>query len=91
MTWSVRSSTDTGRWLESISGVEFTADPATSDALGDLSEVEFHLWPGGPVHRGVKTTLGLVIAACDVIPDPQLLGNHPELPTWPTYGGLLVY
>ncbi|OZF05240.1 hypothetical protein CH302_01045 [Rhodococcus sp. 15-2388-1-1a] len=91
MTWQMKSSTDPDRWLDSPSGIEFTADPQTTTELGDLAEHEVPAHPGGPMKVGVTTDVDLLVAAERIIPNPVVTGDVPQAETWPTLDGLLVY
>lgn len=91
MTWKITSRTDPSRWLESTHGIEFTADPQTTSALGDLTAHSVSVYPGGPTKEGVDTPAELLTAARTIIPDPQATGDLPKQESWPTLDGLLVY
>ncbi|MDV8022011.1 hypothetical protein [Rhodococcus sp. IEGM 1330] len=83
MSWSIRSRTNPERWLESTGGIDFTADPITTAALGDISTVMVSDWPGGPRRAGIDTPVRLGTAAWELIPDPEARGDYPTMKRWP--------
>ncbi|MDQ0281812.1 hypothetical protein [Rhodococcoides fascians] len=86
MTWTVRSTSDTGRWLTHDDD-SWTADPETTAVLPQ-DRYAFPLTPTGPVSQIVDEST-LMAAAMNLLPGATATGDRPPYPAVPSVPGAI--